>query len=266
MRASFAPRLTTTPMLEAERKASPFCTGPEIVVNGRISDRPGEGPGQSGPLADASPGSASADEAEGCSGGCVVARGLCMPLAAYAASRGLLISSLEGRQRARCDDAKKPEERLQEAPRTRPQRGLGALVKAAAGQCDFQTHCPHGTLAKSWTGRARSSAGAARAADRRRARSSPGRTRRSISWFWSFCPRSIWRGVRSGSPRRISCPTSNSLRRSNWPSCEVWTCISFCPRITTIAWLPGPPRPIFGPCCSQGVISGAARRRSTIPN
>ena len=39
MRASFAPRLTTTPMLEAERKASPFCTGPEIV-NGRISDRP----------------------------------------------------------------------------------------------------------------------------------------------------------------------------------------------------------------------------------
>ena len=40
MRASFAPRLTTTPMLEAERKASPFCTGPTIVVNGRISDRP----------------------------------------------------------------------------------------------------------------------------------------------------------------------------------------------------------------------------------
>ena len=39
MRASFAPRLTTTPMLEAERKASPFCTGPEIV-NNRISDRP----------------------------------------------------------------------------------------------------------------------------------------------------------------------------------------------------------------------------------
>ena len=40
MRASFAPRLTTTAMLEAERKASPFCTGPEIVVNGRTSDRP----------------------------------------------------------------------------------------------------------------------------------------------------------------------------------------------------------------------------------
>jgi len=38
MRASFAPRLTATPMLEAERKASPFCTGPTIVVNGRISD------------------------------------------------------------------------------------------------------------------------------------------------------------------------------------------------------------------------------------
>jgi len=29
-----------TPMLEAERKASPFCTEPTIVVNGRISDRP----------------------------------------------------------------------------------------------------------------------------------------------------------------------------------------------------------------------------------
>jgi hypothetical protein len=69
--------------------------------------------------------------------------------------------------------------------------------------------------------------------DRRR-----GRTRRSISWFWSCCPRSIWRGVRSGSPRRISCPTSNSLPRSNWPSCGVWTCISFCPvavRLSSLA-------------------------------
>ena len=85
-----------------------------------------------------------------------------------------------------------------------------------------------------------------RAADRRRARSSPGRTKRSISWFWCSCPRSIWRSVRSGSPRRISSPTSNSLRRSNWRPCEVWTCILFCPRITTIAWLPGPPRRMFG--------------------
>jgi hypothetical protein len=40
MRASFAPRLTTTPMLEVERKASRFCTRPAIVVNCRISDRP----------------------------------------------------------------------------------------------------------------------------------------------------------------------------------------------------------------------------------
>jgi hypothetical protein len=71
----------------------------------------------------------------------VVACGLCTPLAAYATSRGLSISSPEGRQRARCDDAKKPEERLQQAPRKRPQRGLGALVKAAASQCDFQTYC-----------------------------------------------------------------------------------------------------------------------------
>ena len=37
MRALFAPRLTTTPMLEVERKASPSCIGRAIVVNGRIS-------------------------------------------------------------------------------------------------------------------------------------------------------------------------------------------------------------------------------------
>jgi hypothetical protein len=37
MRASFAPRLTTTPMLEVERKASPYRVGRAIVVNGRIS-------------------------------------------------------------------------------------------------------------------------------------------------------------------------------------------------------------------------------------
>ena len=74
---------------------------------------------------------------------------------------------------------------------------------------------------------------------RRRARSPPGRTRRSISWFSSFCPRSTWRGVRSGSPRRISCRTSSSLRRSNWPFCVAWTCVSSCRAQTIIllvAW------------------------------
>jgi hypothetical protein len=34
---AFAPRLTTTPMLPFERKASPSCIGRAIVVNGRIS-------------------------------------------------------------------------------------------------------------------------------------------------------------------------------------------------------------------------------------
>jgi phosphatidylserine/phosphatidylglycerophosphate/cardiolipin synthase-like enzyme len=38
------------------------------------------------------------------------------------------------------------------------------------------------------------------------------------------------------------------------------------PSHNTIAWLPGAPRRICGRCCSQAVISGAARRRSTIPN
>jgi len=37
MRALFALRLTTTPMLEVERKASPSCMGRATVVNGRIS-------------------------------------------------------------------------------------------------------------------------------------------------------------------------------------------------------------------------------------
>jgi hypothetical protein len=36
-RALFAPRLTTTPMLEVERKASPSGIGRAIVVNGRMS-------------------------------------------------------------------------------------------------------------------------------------------------------------------------------------------------------------------------------------
>jgi hypothetical protein len=35
---AFAPRLTTTPMLPFERKASPSCMGRATVVNGRISD------------------------------------------------------------------------------------------------------------------------------------------------------------------------------------------------------------------------------------
>src|ERR1700733_3088991 len=37
MRGLFAPRLTTTPMLEVERKASPSCMAWATVVNGRIS-------------------------------------------------------------------------------------------------------------------------------------------------------------------------------------------------------------------------------------
>jgi hypothetical protein len=34
---AFAPRLTATPMLPFERKASPFCAGGAIIVNGRMS-------------------------------------------------------------------------------------------------------------------------------------------------------------------------------------------------------------------------------------
>jgi cardiolipin synthase len=36
-----------------------------------------------------------------------------------------------------------------------------------------------------------------------------------------FCPPSIWLGVRSGSPPRISCHPSNSLLRYSWPPCAV---------------------------------------------
>ena len=42
-----------------------------------------------------------------------------------------------------------------------------------------------------------------------RAQLRPVRTKRSISWSWSFCRQSIRRSNRSGSRRRISCPRSN---------------------------------------------------------
>ena len=41
---------------------------------------------------------------------------------------------------------------------------------------------------------------------------------------------------------------------------------SSCRPITTIAWSPGPPGPISGPCSSQGAMSGEARRRSITRN